>query len=778
MNCEKLKMGIVVPLLILLKLNLYAQVPDDVVAGGRIYEWFAAGKWRDIGEAPNDLFPPGTVHCDPANPTAVVDVFNPSTGKTWMDRNLGANQAATSKTDAAARGDYYQWGRLADGHQCRTSPTTSQLSSSDVPGHGDFIITFSLSDWRSPSNDNLWQGLNGVNNPCPTSYRVPTESELNAERLSWSTNNSNGAFASPLKLSLAGRRGSTNGITSDENFLSYYWSSTVSGTNSRYLRFSDFSAEMSGSFRAMGNSVRCIKEIEGEIGTLDCAGTEFVGEVVEGVTVNGVTVAVNYTDGNGGSYDSQSIESTGVLGLTATLAEGQFNVGAGNVVLEISGTALSTGVAVFVLDLGGQSCEIEIEVMGGEVNSLDCAGAEVAGEVVEGVEVNGVTVAVSYTGGNGGFYDSQSIESAGVLDLTATLVAGQFNVGAGNVVLEINGTALSTGVAVFVLDLGGQSCEIEIEVMGGEVNSLDCAGAEVSGEAIEGIELSGVTATVNYTGGNGGTYESQILLSTGVTGLTATLPLGTFAIGSGSLLYSITGTPSAAGTASFALSIGGQSCTLTISVGAPGPNYPPGTVHCDPDNPTALVDVLNPSTGKTWMDRNLGASQAATSITDAAAYGDLYQWGRLADGHQCRNSPTITERSSSDEPGHGDFIRTPSDPRDWRDPQNDNLWQGVNGVNNPCPAGYRLPTESELNAERLSWSTNNTAGAFASPLKLPGAGLRQPSDGSLSSVGTSSLCWSSTVSDNSAAFLTIGSAHASMSIGIRSIGLSVRCLKD
>jgi hypothetical protein len=125
MNCEKLKMGIVVPLLILLKLNLYAQVPDDVVAGGRIYEWFAAGKWRDIGEAPNDLFPPGTVHCDPANPTAVVDVFNPSTGKTWMDRNLGANQAATSKTDAAARGDYYQWGRLADGHQCRTSPTTT-----------------------------------------------------------------------------------------------------------------------------------------------------------------------------------------------------------------------------------------------------------------------------------------------------------------------------------------------------------------------------------------------------------------------------------------------------------------------------------------------------------------------------------------------------------------------------------------------------------------------------------------------------------------------------
>ena len=33
--------------------------------------------------------------------------------------------------------------------------------------------------------------------------------------------------------------------------------------------------------------------------------------------------------------------------------------------------------------------------------------------------------------------------------------------------------------------------------------------------------------------------------------------------------------------------------------------------------------VTNPTTGEIWMDRNLGASQVATSSTDAAAYGDL-----------------------------------------------------------------------------------------------------------------------------------------------------------
>jgi uncharacterized protein (TIGR02145 family) len=34
-------------------------------------------------------------------------------------------------------------------------------------------------------------------------------------------------------------------------------------------------------------------------------------------------------------------------------------------------------------------------------------------------------------------------------------------------------------------------------------------------------------------------------------------------------------------------------------------------------------------------------------------------------------------------------------PYDWRVPQNDNLWQGVDGTNNPCPEGWRIPTQTE-----------------------------------------------------------------------------------
>jgi len=216
---------------------------------------FYGGLWIEI--CGTGGYPSGAVFCGSGG-TAVVDVTNPTTGKIWMDRNLGATQVATSSTDANSYGDLYQWGRGADGHQCRTSATTSTLSSTDQPGHGDFILA--AEDWRSSANTNLWQGVNGVNNPCPSGYRIPTETELNAERLSWSSNNSAGAFASPLKLPLAGYRGSYPPAINNVGTYGFYWSSTVSITNSVSLFFDSSSAVMGTNYRRSGYSVRCLKD--------------------------------------------------------------------------------------------------------------------------------------------------------------------------------------------------------------------------------------------------------------------------------------------------------------------------------------------------------------------------------------------------------------------------------------------------------------------------------------------------------------------------------------
>jgi hypothetical protein len=303
------------------------------------------------------------------------------------------------------------------------------------------------------------------------------------------------------------------------------------------------------------------------------------------------------------------------------------------------------------------------------------------------------------------------------------------------------------------------------------VSSLNCGSSTVTGYIYSGTLASGVSISVPYSGGNGGIYSPQSISSTGVLGLTASLSIGNLVSGSGSLVFTISGTPAASGTATFLLSMAGQSCSFSLST-IP---YTPGSVFCS-GGPAAVVDVTNPTTGKTWMDRNLGATQKATSSTDANSYGDLYQGGRRSDGHQCRNSTTTSTQSSSDVPPHGNFI-TSSATSDWH-AQNDNLWQGVNGINNPCPTGYRLPTEAELTSERASWASSTSDGAFASPLRWSLAGYRSPSTGNISNVGTNGFYASSTVWYEYFRDLQFGTANSTIGTYNRASGHSVRCIKN
>jgi uncharacterized protein (TIGR02145 family) len=195
------------------------------------------------------------------------------------------------------------------------------------------------------------------------------------------------------------------------------------------------------------------------------------------------------------------------------------------------------------------------------------------------------------------------------------------------------------------------------------------------------------------------------------------------------------------------------------------------------------------------MDRNLGATRVATSSTDHLAYGSIYQWGRGSDGHQLINwtdattgtpvNGTTTTLSSTNVPGNANYISNFTDPFDWRNPQNNNLWQGVSGTNNPCPTGYRIPTLAEWNTERLSWISNNSAGAFASPLKLVMAGGRDSSDGAdpgaFGSNGTYGLYWSSSMDGDyptMASLVFFKNDNAGTGPGYRADGSSIRCIKD
>jgi len=229
---------------------------------------------------------------------------------------------------------------------------------------------------------------------------------------------------------------------------------------------------------------------------------------------------------------------------------------------------------------------------------------------------------------------------------------------------------------------------------------------------------------------------------------------------------------------------GGTNCRCNCSndTSSNSVTYPPGSVFC----PTATIiqDVTNPTTGKIWMDRNLGASQVAISPSDAASFGSLYQWGRFSDGHQCRTSSTdntlaTTEVPNAGNPWDGKFILVPNPGNDWLTPQNNTLWQGVNGINNPCPTGYRLPTQAEWQAEHGTWSSQDLTGAFNSVLKLPTAGYRLRTTGGIFSTGTTGDYWSSTTNGTQGMHLEFNSTSANAwMVSDRGHGFSIRCIKN
>lgn len=189
----------------------------------------------------------------------IVDGQN---GSKWLDRNLGASRIAQAIDDELSYGDVYQWGRFKDGHEKRNSDSTTELSLSDTPNHGNFIINTSgktFRDWRNPQNNGFWQQDDRINMPAPNGWRVPTYLEFLSERDSWSEPTSEEALNSNLKLPSAGGRENNSNFGGLGN-SGAYWTSTVDDTNAGVLNFSTTGSNlMNNIFRAFGLPIRLIK---------------------------------------------------------------------------------------------------------------------------------------------------------------------------------------------------------------------------------------------------------------------------------------------------------------------------------------------------------------------------------------------------------------------------------------------------------------------------------------------------------------------------------------
>jgi uncharacterized protein (TIGR02145 family) len=201
-------------------------------------------------------------------------------------------------------------------------------------------------------------------------------------------------------------------------------------------------------------------------------------------------------------------------------------------------------------------------------------------------------------------------------------------------------------------------------------------------------------------------------------------------------------------------------------------------------------------TSKLFMCYNLGVTGTQDPLTYQSGNnnGTLYQWGRQTDGHEVRTSST--QAGPVDAAVAGKFITIYMSPWDWISPQNNTLWlDGSKTANDPCPTGFRVPTQAQWGglfrdgktegapgtATRNTWTWTGNGYKVGANLYLPAAGTRY-NTGLVVSDGSGGYYWSSTI-DTSQYFTSYFLYFSSSLVGPgfdrqRVYGQSVRCIQE
>lgn len=201
--------------------------------------------------------------------------------------------------------------------------------------------------------------------------------------------------------------------------------------------------------------------------------------------------------------------------------------------------------------------------------SGDCLPKTITGTFVEATAL--VPTASSIT-------VSVNVTKTGNYSITTDTVNGFYFNGTGtfttlgptNITLQAHGTPFAQGITNFVVSLGASICDIQVTVLppgtGSAVFTLagapaSCTTPNISGSYIAGSALgAGNTVVLNVNVTTAGSYNVS---TTTVNGMSFS-GTGTVATGAQTITLTGSGTPTAAGTNSFPVTVGGSTCNFEI----------------------------------------------------------------------------------------------------------------------------------------------------------------------------------------------------------------------